>query len=356
MNKKHGLVGIVLFALLFSSIQLSSCQPTTGDHCSTDFRGETSHKPYVNPNPLKVLIAIDEEASASVQDWFGEDVSAETYAVWQTWRAWYRFPWEMVFVDVISWKSADWANLKVGVVLLEEKVGWKRHYIHNGHWVDLLVGWTGQDNDPWDGCANVGHAICLNEVHDDWRDDNTVQEELTHLFGYEEYFEHCNDGDCVMSRAEKYYGWTDESLVPVEERTVTINLYSNQMVGDVSPEWCERHYEILLASGGVPDKSWESEILTDPEILNEPKERLGALMGEPPNDDEDNIHVDPEGYPTNPWVPQALIGIAIIVAVIIAVYIYKRRLRKKEGVWGNFATPLLSFHFGLRNTYYLRFL
>ena len=86
-------------------------------------------------------------------------------------------------------------------------------------------------------------------------------------------------------------------------------------------EYVDSHYQILLASGGIPDKSWESRLVIDPGLL----ESLGVFMGEPPNDDEDNILVDPEVNPTNPWVPSVLFGIGIIVIVIIAVYIYKRK-------------------------------
>ena len=172
----------VAVLLLLSSIPMVVSQPHPGDADGTDFgvgpRGS---------NPLRVLLAFDEEVVNSNYDWFGDSVYGPTYVEYQTLRALYRFPWTIVIGGYVQWDSDDSYNLEETLLEVEEEVGWNRGMVYNGKWMSLLMAWTGQEYPYIAGKAYIGHAVCISTIQINWFDDNTAQEEITHLFGVDSH-------------------------------------------------------------------------------------------------------------------------------------------------------------------------
>ena len=298
---------ILVALLLLSSVPLAACQP----YCDETGAGEFGIAPPAG-NPLRVLVAYDEEIAGNTYDWFDSEVDGRTFVRWQTIRALYRFPKMFHFriIDYVEWDSADGSTLEESLLELEDDFGWDKGMWWYGRWVGLLIGWTGENNEFAAGKAHMGNCACLIKHQTDWTDDNTVQEEVTHLFGVDT---HCQDDGCVMSRKQKFYGYINENLRPIEERTVNwIPIFNNQPVGAVSHGWCSTHYSKLLESEGLPDRSGGG-IMSDP----------GINPVNPPPEGKEGIN------PTNPWVPWAILGMFLAIVAIVVVYIYMRTRKVK---------------------------
>ena len=307
--KKYKLVGIAILVFLFSSVPSVVCQPHTGEAGGVDLGVVANSSGSSNPS-LLVLVAYDEEIAGNNYEWFDDTVSGRTYVEYQTRRALYRFPstFHLEIADYVQWNSEDDATLEESLLEVERELGWNKDLWYDGKWMRLLVAWTGQNNDCYAGKAYVGHACCINTIQTDWTDDNTVQEEVTHLFGIDT---HCEDDGCVMSVLQKFYGWISENLRPIENRTVNwIAIWNWQSVGCVSHGWCESHYSQLLDSHGNPDIGG-SEMLSYPRInpVNPPPEGKKKIS------------------PANPWVPWLILTVALTISAIVAVYVYKRKRR-----------------------------
>ncbi len=178
-------------------------------------------------------------------------------------------------------------------------------------WIDLLIAWTGQDNDNLGGLAYVGHGVCINKIQEDWADDNTVQEEVTHLFGVRS---HCK-GDCVMSDAMVFFLWIWEDLRPIEERKAYISIWNLQTWGSVSCKWCKAHKDQLLASQGKIDVS-ESKILAEPKVnpCNDPPEERREIN------------------PTHPEMPYIIATAVVGVIIAVVLWRYAKRRKQRKGL------------------------
>lgn len=312
MGKTVCLIVSIATVLLAINIGLGYCQPHTGEAGGMEYGIAPSAS-----NPLNILIVYDEEIDGSSYSWFGKNIDGKTYIEHQTKRALYRFPSDWFRFRIggfVLWDSDDSATLHDAIFEVESEIGWNKGMFYNAKWMSLLIAWTGQDNDALSGCAHLGHCSCLNKIQADWVDDNVCQHEVTHLFGIDN---HCDDDGCVMSEKSVFYGWTDESLKPIEDRTVTIQIWNWQSVGLVIPEWCFEHRVQLVNSHGIPDRSPSFEgFAFDPEAnpTNPKPEELGEDI--------------PKMNPTHPEVPFVICIAVVIILAIVLLYVYKRRKDK----------------------------
>ena len=299
----NGLLAILLVATI-TGLTYSKTHPGWDGDVEYGVLGPgTAHR-----SPLNILIAYDEEIAGANYDWFGDSVSGRTYIEYQTRRAIYRFPskFHLQIGAYVQWNSRDDATLEESLYEVEQELGWDKDLIYNGKWMRLLVAWTGQES-VFGGKAHMGHAACISTIQADWTDDNTAQEEVGHLFGLDF---HCKSGGCVMSVLQKFYGYINENLRPIEDRTVEwIPVFNTQSVGCVSHSWCSPHYAQLIASNGNPDVSGNG-MVSHPKI--------------------NPVNPSPEGKtkinPTHPEVPY-LIVLGVVLATIVTIYLYRRRKR-----------------------------
>lgn len=300
----------VAVLLLLSSIPLAVSQPHPSDLDGFDGEGVTP----LAGNPLRVLCVYDEEFEAYQFSFFGETLAPQTYIKYQLLRAFYRFPliFHFQIVGYEHWISDDSFNLEQSLMELEEAMGWQKGGMwYKGKWGSLLVGWTTQYDPERVGCAHVGYGACIISYQNDFTDENTVAEEVAHLFGGI-LQHHCKSDSCMISNKTLFYAWFDEPLTPIRDEVRTIWIWSNQIVGTISNEWCDEHWQGLLDSGAVVYWSHGEEgyFSSDPRlnlIGEEAKSKLRRL-------------------PTHPETPY-LIALGIIVIAVVSYYLYRKKIR-----------------------------
>ena len=185
-------------------------------------------------NPIPVLVAYDEEITNLEEIKF------------QTIRGLYRFPWQFEIIGYESWTSTNTYGLHDGILEMESQIRWFHGKSVGGQVAVVLIGWTGQDVDELGGVAHVGHGSVLIKRQADWTDDNTVQHEVTHIFGV---ISHCTL-DCIMSREYIWYWFITEYWTPYSGSKI-IAIFNWQTIDSVTQTWCDSHYADLLASKGI---------------------------------------------------------------------------------------------------------
>jgi hypothetical protein len=235
--KKIGLAVfiILLLVLIFSDIEVSKVSASTEDRYVTpagpdvpqepmpdDFTPEeysNTTNPYANPcspfdqvddeegdYPLYVLVFADEEARANLH-WLPGDIftSWQGYAKWQLERGddalVAQYGIDIRILDLLEWDSNDSIEYMTDPdeydlcdELLEEKGNYLRHWFYGALWsdyVDAIIGITAQatpkdPNTPGVSSSPVerdeGKIFVLLKWQVYWKDDNTVQHEISHIY------------------------------------------------------------------------------------------------------------------------------------------------------------------------------
>lgn len=304
---------IALLTIIASSLLLIPTASAMPSH-NNDFGDATGTRPN-----KKVLVVYDEEIASSNYHFFDafSTISGPNYIMKQVRRTISRFPWYLRLLSYsLTWDSNDALSTKESCITeLEQEIGWVQ-----GVTADILIGWTGQNNDnSWGGCAHVGYGSCLIKVQADWADDNSLQEELTHVFGV---LDHCQDDNCVMSRKQLYWSYITENLYP-EGGTVIVLIFNWQCVGYISTVWCDGHYYALLDSGGHVAREGEYYKTDLGSFGVVPDE--GVVVGDPPCNPT-NTQPKEGINPTHAEIP--IIFIAMVVAVSCVIIVWKLRRKR----------------------------
>jgi len=283
----------------------------------------------VGPNPIKIILAVDEEVADGNYGFFGSTLTGQEYVRRQTIRAISRFPFKFQIALWKSWDSDDSYVLTETLLEMERELGWEPNTKINGK-PAILVGWTGQSNCGDGGATHIGYHSCICKTQCDWASDNTAQEEISHIIGIPD---HCLHDDCVMSQKWKTWYWILENRYPFGD-SVWIAIFNWQIVGYISPHWCPYHKELL------EDKYWEflASYQLSVEGASIPIEGFGTIISDPcanptnpptTNPPEGRQGLNPVTWKT--WLLRiaiVLMGVAMGTATIMGYWIYKRRKTK----------------------------
>lgn len=301
----------VAVLLLLTSIPLAVAQPHPGEADGTDF----GVGPKI-PNPMHLLVAWDEEMAATDHEWLDASYSAKIYASYQVRRAAYYFPFSIQIRGFDTWDSED--SLGTAEMLWEaiQELNWVPGAVRDdGKRYDLLVLFTAQDNDNTGGVASWEWKALIAKTQHYWvLDDNLVKHELGHLFGLSHCTEHCS----MNNASGEYYTLYNEPLHPIHNGICVISYFGWQYHAYMVYEWCPLHAQRLRQIGGMLNRGYSLNLALS---LLEPEFDEDLFI------DQDSYENVPDAKGRNPYLPLAILG--IIVAVIVAVYIYKRS-KKKE--------------------------
>ena len=262
-------------------------------------------------NPLVILAAYDEEMAAVNHDWADETLTAYMYVRYQLERARYYYPFYMAISGIETWDSDDSLNTTETLFEAISELNWVPGAKRNGVKCDILVLFTGQDNDPKGGCASITWQACIVKKQHWVGDDNAAIHELGHLFN----LHHCTE-KCVMSTEGQYYYLYYEPLKPVRAGWWTIAYFRWEYHAYTCYDFCPPHWQRLLQ---IRDAIQSGEsVFTTPEpgqdLFTDPEMKGSGL---------------PKMKGPNPYVP-LIIAIAVLVLIALAAAVIIRRRRRAK--------------------------
>ena len=186
---------------------------------------------------VNVLVAGDEEMTATKWNYFGQWVHWQTYTKRQIKRAsshfYEHFKIQLSPEKFTTWDSDDSCG-GVCPATLEEvrtELGFYSGMIWQGVIIDILIAWTNQYSPLWAGMADLDNSAIIMQPQEDWIDDNLAQHEFTHLYDIPKNhfdFEHI----CVMNQEILFLIYTIE-----EDQIIYINDWTVIVYG--TNDWCE---------------------------------------------------------------------------------------------------------------------